>query len=278
MFSISNGNLKRGNSQVEQIPSPYVGGAFRKTPRIVVMHFTGGSSARSSAEWFRSPQNVGSSAHVVIDRDGSIIQCVPFTKIAWHAGKSRWGDLVGLNQHSLGIELANWGDLKSAGDGWASHTGRRIDQPFIGNHRNGNPGRQRGPIGWEPYSDEQIDAAAMLVRALISTYQIKEIVGHDDIAPTRKWDPGPAFDMPRFRTACLGGRQINDDNLVRVAASDGLHLRSGPGVHFASLQLLPDGTMVEPIATDGRWLQVNVRNAGVASATGWVHSSFVVDD
>lgn len=278
IFSISSGTLSRDQSAVEQIPSPYVGGKFAKTPKIVVMHFTGGSSARSSAEWFRSVQNPGSSAHVVIDRDGSVIQCVPFTKVAWHAGKSRWRDLVGLNQHAFGIEIANWGDLKSAGDGWTTSSGRRIDQPFLGKHRNGNPGGQPGPVGWEPYSEEQFQSTAGLVRALIDAYQVDEIVGHDDIAPTRKWDPGPAFDMPRFRTACLGGRQDNGDNLVRVAAAGGLNLRSGPGVSFASIQLLPKGASLEPTATEGRWIEVNVRGAdGAASATGWVHSAFVVD-
>lgn len=278
MFSISNGKLSHNQSAVEQIPSPYIGGAFANTPKIVVMHFTGGSSARSSAEWFRSPQNPGSSAHVVIDRDGSVIQCVSFTKVAWHAGKSRWRDLVGLNRHSIGIELANWGNLKSAGDGWTTFTGKRIDQPFIGKHRNGNPGGQPGPVGWEPYSEEQINSATALVRALIGAYNIDEIVGHDDIAPVRKSDPGPAFDMARFRTACLGGREDNGDNLVRVAAAAGLNLRSGPGVSFASIELLANGTQLEPTATEGRWLEVNVRGAGGAvSATGWVHSAFVED-
>jgi len=279
MFSISNGALSRDQSAVEQITSPYVGGKFAKTPKIIVMHFTAGGSARSSAEWFRSKENVGSSAHVVIDRDGSVIQCVPFTKVGWHAGKSRWGNLIGLNQHSIGIELANCGNLKSAGDGWSTSTGRRIDQPFIGNHRNGNPQGQRGPIGWEPYSKEQIDTAAAISRALIGAYGINEIVGHDDIARNRKWDPGPAFDMAKFRTACFGGRGDDGDNLLRVAPADGLNLRSGPGVHFPSLQLLPAGARLEPIAAEGRWIEVNVRGAGrAASATGWVHSAFVIDD
>lgn len=279
MFSIKNGTLRHNQAEAEQIPSPYVGGRFAKAPKIVVMHFTGGSSGRSSAEWFRSPQNVGSSAHVVIDRDGSVIQCVSFTKVAWHAGRSRWGNLIGLNQHSIGIELANWGNLKSAGDGWASSTGRRIDQPSVGNHRNGNPNGERGPIGWEPYTEEQIASAAAITRALISAYSVNEIVGHDDIARNRKWDPGPAFDMARFRTACLGGRQDDGDNLVRVVPAAGLNLRSGPGVSFPSIQLLPSNSKLEPIAAEGRWIEVNANGAGGAtSATGWVHSAFVVDD
>ena len=100
MFAIKNSVLERDGAAVEQMPSPYKGGAFAKPPKIVVMHFTGGGSARSSAEWFRSPQNPGSSAHVVIDRDGSVVQCVPFNRVAWHAGKSQWHGLIGLNQYA----------------------------------------------------------------------------------------------------------------------------------------------------------------------------------
>jgi len=216
MFAVKNAKLERDGAAVDQIPSPYKGGGFATPPKIVVMHFTGGGSARSSAEWFRSPKNPGSSAHVVIDRDGSIIQCVPFDHVAWHAGKSQWRGLVGLNQYAIGIEMANWGNLTSAGGGWAAINGARIAQPFMAAHRNGNPDGAHGLIGWEPYSAEQFQSAIGVVQALVAALGLNEIVGHDDIAPTRKWDPGPAFDMARFRTACLGGREDNGDNIVIV--------------------------------------------------------------
>jgi N-acetylmuramoyl-L-alanine amidase len=276
MFAIKNNQLERDGSVVDQIPSPYKSGAFAKAPKIVVMHFTGGGTGRSSAEWFRSPQNPGSSAHVVIDRDGSVIQCVPFNRIAWHAGRSEWHGLIGLNQHSIGIEMANWGNLKSAGDGWASFTGVRIAQPVVAPHRNGNPDGSSRAIGWEPYSGDQFDAAVGLVRALVGAIGINEIVGHDDIAPTRKWDPGPAFDMARFRTACLGGREDNGDNVVTVKAKGGLNLRAGPGVQFASLETLKNGAVLRPTGAEGRWMEVSVLGANKQPrATGWVHSAFV---
>ena len=60
--------LTKDGVPVDFIASPYVGRTFAKKPRIAVIHFTYGGTARSSAEWFRSPQNPGSSAHVVIER------------------------------------------------------------------------------------------------------------------------------------------------------------------------------------------------------------------
>lgn len=280
-FTISDGFLRQGNRRVDFVKSIFTSGAFASSPKIAVIHYTAGASARSSADWFRNRDNKGSSAHVVVDRDGSVIQCVAFDTIAWHAGKSRWRnvagtDLVGLNQTSFGIELANWGDLRPTGNGWASHTGVPIADPVLAVHRNGNPPNgSRTPIGWEPFPRAQIETAAGIVRALIASYGVNEIVGHDDIAPVRKSDPGPAFDMTRFRTWVFGGRQDDGDTLVKVNVANGLNLRNGPGTQFAMIETLVNGTMLEPREADGNWLQVNVLNAaGAPRATGWVNSGF----
>ncbi|MEO5973280.1 MAG: N-acetylmuramoyl-L-alanine amidase [Sphingomicrobium sp.] len=278
-YGIKDGKLLDDSVLVDQIPSPYCGSNFATNPKIVVIHFTAGGSARSSAEWFRHPANPGSSAHIVIDRDGSIIQCVSFKKIAWHAGRSRWKALTGMNQHAYGIELANWGNLKSAGSGWTSSTGVRIDEPVLAAHRNGNPNGVGRAIGWEPYPEKQFVAAGAVVRSLVENHGVTEIVGHDDIAPTRKWDPGPAFDLVKFRTLVFGDRRDDGDNIVTVRAAGGLNLRAGPGTHFAALELLPNRTSLVPTGTDGRWIEVNVLAAnGSARATGWVHGSFVSTD
>lgn len=276
MWTVKNGLLQIGGTPVEQILSPNTGGKFAKTPKIVVMHFTAGSSAKSSAEWFRNPQNRNSSAHVVIERDGTVIQCVSFEKVAWHAGRSSWHGLVGLNKYSIGIELANWGYLRSASGGWATSTGKRIADPFIAIHRNGNPDGSTHPIGWEPYPDEQFEAARNLVEVLIGSYGINEIVGHDDIAPVRKSDPGPAFNMVRFRTCLLDTRKDDGDNTGVVASPTGLNLRSGPGTNFATIVTLKDKTVVQLLGVEGSWLQVTTLNSsGAPDKTGWVHSHYV---
>lgn len=204
MWTIENGILQVGGKPVEQIASKNTGGPFAATPRIVVMHFTAGGSARSSAQWFASPLNTNSSAHVVIERDGSAIQCVDFGTVAWHAGRSQWRSLSGLNRYAIGVELANWGFLQAHAGLWLNSAGRPVPDPVMAVHRNGNPDGSRQPIGWEPYPEAQFEAAVQVVVALKQAYGITEIVGHDDIAPRRKSDPGPAFDMARFRQRVLG--------------------------------------------------------------------------
>ncbi len=276
-FTITSHRLQIDGAPATVIKSRFTGGAFANTPKILVVHFTFGASGRSSANWFNDPNNPGSSAHVVIDRDGSIIQCVDFNTIAWHAGNSRLRGMVGLNQFSFGMELANWGYLKRAGDGWTSHTGTRINDPFLAAHKAGNPDGSTTPIGWEPYPSEQIASAVALARALVTTYGVNEIVGHEDIAPGRKWDPGPAFDMAGFRARVFGDRADNGDIRMKVSVGEGLNLRSGAGTQFAVLELLPDGTIVEPIEVNGQWMSVSVLNAnGEPRRTGWVHSRFLV--
>lgn len=275
-FSVREHRLFRDDEASTVIMSPHTGGKFRKKPKIVVVHFTYGASAKSSADWFRNPGNPGSSAHVVIDRDGSCFQCVGFDTVAWHAGASRLRDIVGLNKHSLGIELANWGYLKRSGDGWNCYTGNRIANAFIGTHKNGNPDGITTAIGWEPYPEEQFRAAAEVVRALVEAYGVDEIVGHDDIAPDRKWDPGPAFDMSRFRARVFGERASEADIRMQVGVQEGLNLRSGPGTQFEVLELLPSGTVVEPIERNGLWVSISVIGAnGAPRRTGWVHSRYL---
>lgn len=99
------------------------------------------------------------SAHLLIKRTGEIVQFVPFTKRAWHAGQSSFAGKTRCNDFSIGIELEGTDDI--------------------------------------PYEDIQYHQLAQAVRALMKTYPaitLDRIVGHSDIAPGRKTDPGPVFD------------------------------------------------------------------------------------
>ncbi|NQX00555.1 N-acetylmuramoyl-L-alanine amidase, partial [bacterium] len=126
------------------------GGAAMPIRRFLVMHFTAGASGQSSIDYWRQ-LGTGVCAHLVIDRDGSIIQCRAFDRTAGHAGRSRWADpqtgkiYSGLNACSIGIELANGGDSypsKFAG-GLAPTTAR---------HKNGGP-----LVEWETYPMAQLE-------------------------------------------------------------------------------------------------------------------------
>lgn len=185
---------------------PISGGSEMSVRRFLVIHFTSGWTAQSSVDFWKTPDANGASAHIIIDRDGAIIQCRPFNRTCGHAGKSQWKDpntgkvYVGLNGCSIGIELANAGDMNRTPDVYPSTMGALAGKPIPrlqARHKNGGP-----LTGWELYPTPQIAACEALSKALKERYNLDDIVGHDDIAPDRKVDPGPAFPLLALRQFC----------------------------------------------------------------------------
>ena len=171
---------------------PIAGGQQMSKCRFLVIHFTNGASAESSIVFWRTPAAKGASAHVVIDRDGTVYQCRPFNHTCGHAGASTWkGVKPTLNVCSIGIELANAGD--------DSRLAKHFTQlPMLtAKHKNGGPMES-----WEAFPEAQLKACTALSRALVARYRLEDVIGHDDIAPDRKNDPGPAFPMADLRVAC----------------------------------------------------------------------------
>lgn len=113
--------------------------------------------------YYKQLEGLKVSAHFLIRRDGAIIQFVPCGKRAWHAGGSSWRGRSACNDFSIGIELEGSDNV--------------------------------------PFNDQQYAALARLTRLLRRSYPIRAIVGHADIAPGRKTDPGPCFDWPRCLAA-----------------------------------------------------------------------------
>jgi N-acetylmuramoyl-L-alanine amidase len=173
--------------------SPNIGGLFK--PDTLIIHFTEGQSLDGAVSWLTNPTSQVS-AHVVIGRDGQIAQIVPFNIIAWHAGVSTWQGRKQLNRYSIGIELDNAGMLQKTRLGWKAAFKRIYpdDEVMVATHKFGTK-----PYGWHTYTPEQLQACQDLAVLLVKTYGINLILGHDDIAPKRKWDPGPAFPMDSFR-------------------------------------------------------------------------------
>lgn len=174
---------------------PISGGASMPVRRAVVCHYTEGATAQSSVDYWRE-RGDGVCAHVIIDRDGTIYQCRPFNLTAGHAGVSRWRDPTGklyngMNACSIGIELANAGNVASVARRFSKLP--RIDAA----HRNGGPVCQ-----WEQFPQPQLVSLTYLVKALIARYNLDDITGHDCIAPERKLDPGPVFPMQQLRENC----------------------------------------------------------------------------
>ncbi|MFT3991860.1 MAG: N-acetylmuramoyl-L-alanine amidase [Luteolibacter sp.] len=175
----------------------YPAGPEMAVRRFGVAHFTSGATAMSSIDFWRTPAAKGAEAHVVIDRDGTIYQVRAFNQQADHAGASTWVDpntrrrYDFLNRCSIGIEFANAGDDPALAKRWSK-------LPLIkARHKNGGP-----VCDWEAFPEAQILAGIQVFQAITKRYHLDDLVGHDDIAPARKSDPGPAFPMQRVREAC----------------------------------------------------------------------------
>ena len=171
------------------------------SPIYLIMHYTAGASLDGAVKWFKNPE-AKASAHLVIGRDGQIVQMVPFNKKAWHAGKSSWGNLEHMNQYSIGIELVNAGRLHRRSDGkWVNWANNIIPDEEVTEaiHKS-----ESTVSGWHEYTEAQINAAIKVASLLNSIYQFTDVLGHEDVSPGRKSDPGPLFPMNSFRSIVLG--------------------------------------------------------------------------
>ena len=99
------------------IPSPNITDGLQ--PEFLVIHYTAMRDAQAAINWLTNSESKVS-AHLVIGRDGSVTQLVPFDKIAWHSGASQWQGYTKLNRYSIGIELDNAGYLTRHQNRWLS--------------------------------------------------------------------------------------------------------------------------------------------------------------
>ncbi len=176
-------------------------GGVRMKPLYLVIHYTAGLSATSAVNWLIDPR-AKASAHLVIGRQGAATQLMGFDRTCWHAGQSAWKGLEGLNSHSIGIEIVNAGKLaKGPGGRWQAWTGEAIpdSEVVLARHRN-----ETAEAGWHAYTAAQIAAVAEIGAALHGTYGFRDVLGHEDIAPRRKVDPGPAFPLRSVAARILG--------------------------------------------------------------------------
>jgi N-acetylmuramoyl-L-alanine amidase len=140
-------------------------------PEMLVLHYTDTNSIDESLAILRDPAKQVS-AHYLIDEDGTILRLVDERMRAWHAGQASWRGFSDINARSIGIELQNPG------------------------HR----------CGYRAFAEPQIVAALALCSEIAARHKIdaRNLVGHSDIAPSRKKDPGELFPWDRFAMAGLG--------------------------------------------------------------------------
>ena len=252
------------------VESPNVGGDVQH--EYLVMHYTAGRDAEGAVSWLTNPV-AQASAHLVIGRDASIAQLVPFDTVAWHAGVSVWEGRVGLNRYSIGIELDNAGRLVRHGSQWRAWFGVEYDDSEVieAVHKN-----EMEPCDWHIYAPEQIEVALEVASLLVAEYDLFDVIGHDDIAPGRKSDPGPASPMQSFRARVLGRRADEDVQLETIAV---LNIRTGPGTQHQTIpgSPLPVDTRVEIVGRRGSWALVDVLGVvnDVMDVQGWVHTRYI---
>lgn len=162
-------------------------------PELVVIHYAVAETARATAAVLDARDYV--SAHVSIDGSGRVIQQVPFGTTAWHAGESLYRGRDKVSRFSIGIEIANPGPLVLRGSQYFTTYGKLwlggVVEAWHKNDKN-----RAGWRYWAEYSQTEIDLAVHLCVLLRQTYpSIVDVVGHDDVSPGRKADPGPAFPM-----------------------------------------------------------------------------------
>ncbi len=261
------------NKPLDFQATPNKGGKL--DPQYLVMHYTAATEGRGSISWFLSKQ-AQASAHILIDRDGTITQFAPFNIVTWHAGASQWNGLIGMNKFAIGIELVNGGRLAKSGNAWICAVDRKTvpeSDVIIAKHKNDSI-----ESGWQIYTEIQLQTAIEVGALLIKTYDLKDVVGHDDIAPLRKSDPGPAFPMSSFRSRVMGRKDNEQDVFVTTTE---VNIREGAGTQFATLtDPLPNKTRVEILKRQGNWSFVEVLDTvnGLNDLEGWVFSKFLVDE
>jgi N-acetylmuramoyl-L-alanine amidase len=138
---------------------------------IILLHYTGMQTGEAALERLCSPQSKVS-AHYVVFEDGRIVQCVPETRRAWHAGESFWAGETDINSRSIGIEIVN-------------------------------PGHD---FGYPKFPKRQIDVVIALCKDIVKRHKIRadRVLAHSDVAPARKQDPGEKFPWAELHKAGIG--------------------------------------------------------------------------
>jgi N-acetylmuramoyl-L-alanine amidase len=171
--------------------------------QLIVVHDS--ISSFAAAEVYFQQAAARGSVHILIARDGTVKQLVPFDYAAAHAGNGRWNGLS-VNKNSLGIELESWGPLTRKGDAWypSFYQGKPVpDEQVI---------RLQGEdesSGWHKYTDAQMRAFFNVACALRRAYPtITQLIGHDQLDKNRK-EPSPIFPMEKMRERLsLGGSSV----------------------------------------------------------------------
>ena len=197
---IENDLLKATNEEeINHIDINKNSGIFEKLPIYIVAHYTASGTLQQALNTFVDP-DIKASCHLIIDRDGAVVQLDDFSCIMWHAGKSKWKGKSNLNYYSIGIELVNWGYLRKS-------TTKPVYYTWTNNELIDTQVLNDNGTYWEEYTTIQIGKFIDVCQLLKRKYNINDLLGHNQISPKRKVDPGPAFPLNRIRTLLFEDRK-----------------------------------------------------------------------
>ena len=178
------------------------------TPSLLVMHYT--ACPKDEALKILTSRTQAVSAHYLVSQEEpSVYQLVADDKRAWHAGISFWRSIDDVNSSSIGLEIENWGytygsvalsspphPILTYGWSFLIQVQRRLGDILI----------DKSWRNWHPFPDEQIQRIIALSKQIIQKYGIdpENVVGHADVAPTRKIDPGPCFPWEKLAKDGVG--------------------------------------------------------------------------
>ncbi|WP_018701416.1 N-acetylmuramoyl-L-alanine amidase [Amorphus coralli] len=291
-FSIKNHRLYRDGIPVDYRPTPNKSSGTID-PSVLTFHDTAGRLEKgNSVSWLVNPA-AKASAQAVIERDGAITQLAPFNAKCWHAGRSVFQGVSGVNSLGPGIEIVNpgkmegrpgadfarawWGETFSVAD---------YDLEYVSTPEHGSG-------WWMPYTEEQIEAALGMAIAIVGKYPKIEtpqrLTTHWTISPGRKVDTNPLFPLERIRSRVFGRADpepidADDDGGLYVETVTGLNLRRWPSRNDNVIGTLPLGTRCRVIRSgvyadgfpEARWHLVAAILDGVPQE-GWVHSGYVTE-
>jgi N-acetylmuramoyl-L-alanine amidase len=156
-------------TKIIEYPSPNFDDRRGQKVTFLILHYTAMNTAQEALDKLTDSKSEGKvSAHYLVAEDGKTYRLVAEDKRAWHAGISFWDGYRDINSKSIGIEIANPGDV--------------------------------------PFPSAQMDAVIELCQGILKRHRIPvmHIIGHSDVAPSRKPDPGPLFDWPRLASLGIG--------------------------------------------------------------------------